>query len=153
MKLEILTTYHILKASRQTEIKTDTFSVCILSPFLQSTGVKKKKGKKQNKTQKSTVTQLNHKSTQYLFLSLTPKGTWSISVHRQRSILGDLLEIPATFFSPSQPGCNIERWTVSGWVEGEEKGKAVCSTKPSDSASRLALSPHELCSFKLEIPP
>lgn len=62
----------------------------------------------------------------------------SISVHRQRSILGDLLEIPATFFSPSQPGCNIERWTVLGRVEGEEKGKAVCSTKPFDSASRLA---------------
>lgn len=62
----------------------------------------------------------------------------SISVHRQRSILGDLLEIPATFFSPSQPGCNIERWTVLGRVEGEEKGKAVRSTKLFDSASRLA---------------
>lgn len=63
---------------------------------------------------------------------------WSIFVHRKRSILGDLLEISATFFSPSQPGCNIERWTVLGQVEGEEKGKAVRSTKPSDSASRLA---------------
>ncbi|VFV27813.1 Hypothetical predicted protein [Lynx pardinus] len=36
---------------------------------------------------------------------------------KQRSILGDLLEIPATFFSPSQPGCNTERWTVGRDVQ------------------------------------
>lgn len=72
-----------------------------------------------------------------MFLSLTPKGTWSISVHRKRSILGDLLEVSATFLSPSQPGCNIARWAV--WEgEGEGKGKAVCSTEPSGSASRPA---------------
>lgn len=131
------TTYCVLKASRQTIKNRLIFSVSILSPFLQSKGVKKK-GKKKKKTSKATITQLTQKSTQYLFLSLTPKGTWSIFVHGQRSILGDLLDIPATFFSPSQPGCNTERWTVSGGVEGEEKGKVVCSTKPSDSASRLA---------------
>lgn len=131
-------THHILKASRQTELKTDSFSQYAFSPHSYKGDKEKKVEKTNNPNSKSTVTQLNQKSTQYLFLSLTLKGTWSIFVHRQGSILGDLLEIPATFFSPSQPGCNMERWTLLGREEGEEKGKAVCSTKPSDSASRPA---------------
>lgn len=45
----------------------------------------------------------------------------------------DLPDIPATSFSPSQPGCNTERGTILGGMEGEETGK-----RPSESASRLA---------------
>lgn len=35
----------------------------------------------------------------------------------------DLPDIPATSFSPSQPGCNTERGTLLGGMEGEETGK------------------------------
>lgn len=95
------TTYRILKASRQTELKTKKSLISQYAFFPHSYKIrgqrKKVKKKSQTKrTEKPAQTQLNHKSTQCLFLSLTPQGTRSNCVHRQRSILG----ISRTFLPP-----------------------------------------------------
>lgn len=115
------------------------FSVCSLSPILQS---KRVKGKRWNKKSKSTVTQLDRQST--VFAS-TPNSRGG---HRVQDLCpqttqhshsrGGSGKSPATFLAPPQRGCDMGRWTVWGRVEGEERGKAVYSTTPSGSASRLA---------------
>lgn len=121
----IFTTYHILKASRQTELKKTNFPVCILSPSLQNKGVKKKKVKKETqtkRTEKPAWTQLNHKSTQYLFLSLTPKGTRSNSVHRQCSILGMSQTLLPPLSLLLNQAATLKEGLLGG-TEGKEAGK------------------------------
>lgn len=95
------------------------------SPFLQNKGVKKKKLKKPQtkRTENPAQTQLNHKSTRYLFLSLTPKGTRSNSVQRQCSILG----VSRTFLPPLSlllnQAATQKEGTLLGGLGGEETGK------------------------------
>lgn len=122
------TTYRILKASRQTELKTKKSLISQYAFFPHSYKIrgqrKKVKKKSQTKrTEKPAQTQLNHKSTQCLFLSLTPQGTRSNCVHRQRSILG----ISRTFLPPLSlllnQAATLKEGTLLGGMEGEETGK------------------------------